>query len=141
MKRCNKCGETKNLQDFANHKNRYDGKQPYCKACSYAMRTQWAANNPTKIQTNRLWSIYKIRQDQYDKMLSDQNNACMICKIEFSKRPHVDHNHRCCPGRNSCGKCVRGLLCGSCNVMLGMYETLLDHPGFIEYINKYSLSG
>ena len=31
----------------------------------------------------------------------------------------MDHYHKCCPGKTSCGKCVRGLLCGNCNTILG----------------------
>jgi hypothetical protein len=33
----------------------------------------------------------------------------------------VDHDHDCCSGR-SCGRCVRGLLCTSCNTGLGQLE-------------------
>jgi hypothetical protein len=32
---------------------------------------------------------------------------------------HVDHDHRCCPGSVSCGKCVRGLVCAPCNIAVG----------------------
>jgi hypothetical protein len=35
---------------------------------------------------------------------------------------HVDHDHACCPGPKSCGKCVRFLLCDKCNVGLGSFS-------------------
>lgn len=42
-KKCNKCGEMKNLNDFHNDKNRKDGKFITCKQCHYAyMRDRYA---------------------------------------------------------------------------------------------------
>jgi hypothetical protein len=35
---------------------------------------------------------------------------------------HIDHDHDCCPGTYSCGRCVRGALCGRHNVYLGHLE-------------------
>ena len=29
----------------------------------------------------------------------------------------VDHDHSCCEGGNSCGKCIRGVLCRGCNML------------------------
>lgn len=65
-------------------------------------------------------------------MLELQNFACGACEEPFDmddagsggrrmgNYPRVDHDHRCCPGNRSCGKCVRGLLCYGCNVAAGL---------------------
>lgn len=34
----------------------------------------------------------------------------------------VDHDHACCPGGKSCGRCVRGFLCGGCNTGIGLFS-------------------
>ena len=55
-------------------------------------------------------------------MLSEQGRACRICRQEFTayRRVHVDHDHACCPQRaQSCGRCVRALLCEDCNLSIG----------------------
>lgn len=33
-----------------------------------------------------------------------------------------------CPGRNACGRCIRGLLCSRCNVGLGNFR---DRPDLL----------
>lgn len=38
---------------------------------------------------------------------------------------HVDHDHACCPGTRSCGLCVRGILCPTCNTRSGVVEALI----------------
>lgn len=38
----------------------------------------------------------------------------------------VDHDHACCSGDRSCGQCIRGMLCGSCNMGLGQVERLVE---------------
>lgn len=35
---------------------------------------------------------------------------------------HIDHDHQCCNGPGSCGKCIRGILCPPCNQVLGWIE-------------------
>lgn len=70
-------------------------------------------------------SRYGITEEQYDEMLELQNYCCAICginQLELTKRLSVDHDHNCCPGLFACGKCLRGLLCASCNLALGGFK-------------------
>jgi recombination endonuclease VII len=71
------------------------------------------------------WSRYGITSQQFDRLLELQRYACAMCDEPFRENTLicVDHDHECCPGeRRSCGKCVRGLLCLSCNAALGHIE-------------------
>lgn len=55
-------------------------------------------------------------------MWNKQNGICPICARTLDAvQVHVDHDHACCAGQFSCGRCVRGLLCRSCNVGLGHF--------------------
>lgn len=67
---------------------------------------------------------YKLTDDRIEEILSIQNNKCPICLSQFSdtNQFHVDHDHYCCPGRISCGNCVRGFLCNTCNSSLGKLQ-------------------
>ena len=65
---------------------------------------------------------YGMTREQWEAMLAAQGGGCAICA---STEPggigtfHVDHDHACCPGKKSCGKCVRAILCNRCNPMIG----------------------
>lgn len=69
---------------------------------------------------------YNITREQYDALLEKQGGRCAICRTDKpgnrSLLLNVDHDHACCPGGKSCGKCVRGLLCAYCNVGLGAFR-------------------
>jgi hypothetical protein len=71
--------------------------------------------------------------------MAQQGGVCAICerppdKAKRVKRLVVDHDHACCPGGKSCGKCVRGLLCEWCNRILGL---ALDDPGRLAAAIRY----
>ena len=79
--------------------------------------------------------VYGLTPGLYRVLYEAQNGLCAICHRASgkSKRLAVDHDHACCPGPNSCGKCVRGLLCGVCNrVILGWYT-----PEMLERALRY----
>jgi hypothetical protein len=67
-------------------------------------------------------------------MFNKQQGLCAACHhpetgLTSLGRPRllsVDHDHACCPGKKSCGKCIRGLLCRRCNVTLGWVEDTPD---------------
>lgn len=89
--------------------------------------------------------LYKLTPDDYAVLLAVQGGGCAICgtKPVDADSLHVDHDHACCPARKrSCGKCVRGLLCGPCNVMLGgARDDLATLQRGIEYLMARRIDG
>ena len=73
---------------------------------------------------------YGLTPEQFGQMLEAQGNACAMCYEAFGEDQfiYIDHDHACCPvtpgmQTRCCGKCVRGLLCLTCNIALGYIES------------------
>ena len=66
-------------------------------------------------------SRYGLTLEQYRGLYEAQAGVCAICGGTNANdyRLSIDHDHSCCSGMGSCGLCVRGLLCGACNFILG----------------------
>jgi hypothetical protein len=86
-----------------------------------------------------VWNRYHLTKDEFLIMLAGQDGRCALCQEVFpedlSYRPHIDHDHACCPGKLTCGKCIRGLLCQGCNRLLGWAEKV-GLPAIDAYLDK-----
>jgi hypothetical protein len=77
----------------------------------------------------RLQKKFGIGLNEYNNMLSKQNNSCVICEQQLIL-PQVDHCH-------TTGK-VRGLLCMHCNTALGKFkDDTATLQRAINYLNQH----
>ncbi len=106
-----------------------------------------------KVRESHLKRRFHITMDEYKDMAK---NGCEICgRLELPhKKLHVDHDHACCPVprypngntmyANTCGQCIRGVLCDRCNGNVGLYEKgklrddYPDRDRIITYVAKYN---
>lgn len=95
------------------------------------LRRRRLANAARRVQTT-----YGIGEEQYQELLASQGGRCAGCRraTGASKRLAVDHDHSCCPGPKSCGRCVRGLVCSTCNDVLAHFR---DDPYAFERMASY----
>jgi hypothetical protein len=108
MKNCKKCDVSKPLADYHKDKNTKDGLARWCKVCAKENSKKYYEANPEK----HLKRKYGISLEDKKQMLVKQSNKCQICNTELQlKQAVVDHCH-------THGN-VRGLLCNSCNSLLG----------------------
>lgn len=102
-----------------------------------ACRRHWhKVNNPLKSRKRNL-KAKGLTLEAYDALLKKQKGNCLICGVkesESKKRFAIDHDHACCPGQNTCGTCIRGLLCQRCNLVLGLVE---DQVPLLKAMAKY----
>jgi hypothetical protein len=111
-----------------------------------AWQRSWNEANRDTYRNGRLRAKYNLSLAEYEAKLTAQNGTCAVCRRPESRVVQgslaslcVDHDHACCPGKASCGKCVRGLLCFVCNLTLG---ALNDDPELLrrmaDYLEAYS---
>lgn len=83
------------------------------------------------IKSEKQWlkrGIIDMTYEKYEQELKKQNNKCLICDSEMTL-PNVDHDHK--TGR------YRGLLCGKCNMGLGIYENYKElYENYLKRIAK-----
>jgi hypothetical protein len=85
---------------------------------------------------------HHLSQQGFDDLLVKQEGLCPVCKkpllVTYGSRSgetvSIDHDHLCCPGTFSCGKCIRGLLHLKCNAALGGFQ---DDPTICRNAAEY----
>ena len=134
-KQCRSCGLEKTKADF------YASSGRTCKPCVNVKNKVWHENNKARhTELTRDWNLrntYGITLVDYNKRLEAQSFKCAICGFVHTEnngpkaRLHVDHCH-------SSGV-IRGLICHSCNVSLGLMkddpERLLNAANYL--MNHY----
>jgi recombination endonuclease VII len=105
---------------------------------TYPTRCRQCRNDYLRVNSHR-WEPHSrvLRREHkfglgsggYEALLAAQEGVCGFCRKPETKRLNgkvvalaVDHDHSCCPGKRSCGLCVRGLLCHMCNLRIGKTE-------------------
>ena len=132
---CYGCGSSFAVLKESMIKRRY-----YCDECRCAISDY--EKNTYILTASNMDSIRRhgISVIAFVKLAASQDYKCALCKKsnEVSRYPNrrlcVDHDHNCCAGSTSCGKCIRGLLCNSCNMVAGIAEST---PNYIEDLNEY----
>jgi hypothetical protein len=102
-----------------------DTSRKRCRECAKNQRREYALKRK-----------YKLTLAMYNLIKKFQGGTCAICQRATGKARAlaVDHDHTCCSGDVTCGKCIRGLLCQPCNRMLGH---LRDDPQAFERAAEY----
>lgn len=105
-------------------KQRHNAAKKYCYSCELEVRRERAE----RAHEARVSRVYGVPVGSYKRLYEAQDGRCYICRRATGKtrRLAVDHDHKT-------GK-VRGLLCGTCNKMLGHAR---DDPSFFGWAMAY----
>lgn len=139
LKYCHDCKSYLTAEEFPKNSSKPDGLHSSCKKCHGSRQKSYSGKS---FGSNL--KRYQMTVDDYYEMLADQGGVCKGCKKPETaiyqgqvKSFAVDHDHSCCSGRGSCGKCIRGLLCQRCNLMEGHYRNDIESlKNFVTYIES-----
>lgn len=126
----------------------------WCTVCQQERPiANFTLDNERKIPRARckLCSGIELRAKKFQRSFIDiyrlfifQNFQCATCPTMHDDEIglHLDHDHACCPEKGqSCGKCIRGLLCFGCNgAVISWYERIRSvgepYAPLEEYLNN-----
>lgn len=121
IKKCTKCNLEQSLSEFNSCKANKDGLTYNCKKCiSNYHRNRY--NDPKYRDYQRdssLRAAYGISLNEYRLMLDEQNAVCAICGGQERRLNRAGQIALLCVDHCHDTDQIRGLLCSSCNCMLG----------------------
>ncbi len=136
---------TSELESTQNQPKEVVGQKPTSKPCRHCgapsrvlkdkkTKSGWTTNQVCN-DCSWLWTQYRIRKPEYERMLVEQDHKCKICGVQDGLTKHeklcVDHDH-------DTGQ-VRGLLCNHCNRGLGLFgDNLQTLINAVEYKQKWT---
>lgn len=106
-RRCHTCDRWLPWERFARDPRRARARTSNCMDCAH-----WRT----------VYSIYGITRQQWEALLDSQDGRCALCESESTTRLAIDHDHSCCEPGRACPNCIRGMLCATCNRLLGLIE-------------------
>lgn len=138
VRKCKKCSEEKPLELFRKNKSCAEGRTYECLVCTREYKRNLEASNKEhfkkykkkyRTQGSRraecIKKDYGISYDEYVDIYNRDLGKCRICsktlaieKTENLETASIDHCHK--SGR------IRGILCGKCNIGIGMFDENLD---------------
>lgn len=139
MKSCLSCHETKPLTEFGKNSQGAGGIAATCKSCKNEYNRKYYAANRDKERKRSRLNRYGLTEYTFANLWDKQCGECGICGTQMldigdyatgRNRPEaaccVDHDHET--------GAVRGLLCMSCNLLLGYAK---DSPQRLEAAKQY----
>jgi Recombination endonuclease VII len=116
-------------------------------ARDYARLRRKTAKGRSQVARANLKAVHGMALERYAELYEAQAARCAICSrpisMSYNAAPSaqgapgqacVDHDHACCPGRRSCGSCIRGLLCRHCSAGLARFR---DNPELLRFAADY----
>lgn len=130
---CHSCSRWLEEARFAASRNALDGLQHACRDC----RSNYYRQNSGAVRDTMRARRFGLSPESFRALLESQGGVCAVCGTSEPGPTywHTDHDHSCCPGgKPTCGGCVRGILCGACNLGLGKFR---DNPALLEAAATY----
>lgn len=113
--------------------------------CVTCLRKQKLTKSESS-HTRRMKVNYSLSPGEYKALFEAQGGKCYTCgpwtnNRGLSRRLSVDHDHSCCLEPPICGKCIRGLICGPCNDLIGQVGDSRGHAferlqAYVEYLKN-----